>query len=70
MNYREVYGRIEERVTRRRYLLLESLAEAIADDLLESYPAVAEVVVRARKPNVPFPGALSHVEVEIRRERA
>ncbi len=70
VNYREVYSHIEERVTRKRYLLLEALAEAIADDLLERFPQVREVVVRARKPNVPFPGALSHVEIEIHRERA
>ncbi|HVP38421.1 MAG TPA: dihydroneopterin aldolase [Candidatus Saccharimonadales bacterium] len=70
INYREVYGYIEARVTQKRYLLLESLAESIAEDLLARYPAVSEIVVRARKPNVPFPGALSHVEVEIHRRRA
>jgi dihydroneopterin aldolase len=69
INYREVYLRVEERVTQKRYLLLEALAEAIADDMLEHYPSAEEVVVRVRKPNVPFAGAMSHVEVEIHRER-
>ena len=68
INYRDVYQRIENRVTREKYLLLEALAEAIAKDLLESFPA-HEVVIRARKPNVPFAGSLSHVEVEIRRSK-
>jgi len=69
INYREVYRRIEDRVTRERYLLLEALAEAIAQDLLAHY-RIDAVIVRARKPNVPFAGAMSHVGVEILRSRA
>ena len=69
INYREVYRRIEDRVTQERYLLLEALAEGIAQDLLANYK-IDVVVVRARKPNVPFAGAMSHVGVEITRSRA
>ncbi len=69
VNYRQVYERVAERVTGERYVLLEALAEALAQDLLRRYPAVQRVIVRARKPNVPFAGAMSHVEVAIERER-
>lgn len=69
INYRDVYGRVEDRVTGKRYLLLEALAEAIAQDLFVTYPGILEVLIRARKPNVPFAGAMSHVGVEIHRKR-
>ena len=69
INYRDVYTRIEDRVTGERYMLLEALAEAIASDLFVTYPRIQKVRIRARKPNVPFAGSMSHVGVEILRDR-
>jgi dihydroneopterin aldolase len=50
--------------------LIESLAEAVAGDLLATFPAQA-VTVTVRKPNVPIAGvSLRAVGVRIRRERS
>ena len=50
--------------------LLESLAEAVAGDLLAQFPVVDEAVVRIRKPAVRLGGPLDHASVEIHRTRA
>jgi len=49
--------------------LIETLAEAIAQKVLEASAdrGVDEVVVRVRKPDVPLPGELDHASVEITR---
>jgi dihydroneopterin aldolase len=49
--------------------LIETLAEAIAEKVLEGSEdsGVEEVVVRVRKPDVPLPGELDHASVEITR---
>ena len=51
--------------------LIETLAEAIAEKVLEGSEdsGVEEVVVRVRKPDVPLPGELDHASVEITRRR-
>ena len=49
--------------------LVESLAEAIARNLLATSPAVEEVLVRVRKPDVDLEGPLDYAGVEIRRSR-
>ncbi len=64
VDYRQVYASVEEVITGTRYKLLESLARAVQHRLVESFP-VREVRVRVRKPNVPFLGGMSHVEVEV-----
>lgn len=64
IDYREIYRVLEEIVTGRRFKLLETIARAIRAELLARFPA-SHVRVRVRKPNVPFPGGLSHVEVEV-----
>jgi 7,8-dihydroneopterin aldolase/epimerase/oxygenase len=48
--------------------LLESIAEAIATELLARFPVDA-VVVRVRKPGVRLGGPLEHAAVEIQRTR-
>ena len=49
--------------------LLEGIAEAIAVELLASFPRVEGVKVRAKKPGVPLRGLVEHAGVEIERER-
>jgi 7,8-dihydroneopterin aldolase/epimerase/oxygenase len=48
VDYREVAARVEEVSDSRRFALLEALAGAVADALLESFP-VASARVRVRK---------------------
>jgi 7,8-dihydroneopterin aldolase/epimerase/oxygenase len=68
IDYEKVYRLVEKTVADTRFRLIESLARAVAVSLLAAFP-VQEVVVRVQKPNVPFAGTMSAVEVELRRTR-
>jgi len=68
VDYAQVYALIREIEGGKQYSLLEALAEDIAQRLLERFPA-REVIVRARKTEVPVGGVMDHVEVEITRAR-
>jgi dihydroneopterin aldolase len=51
--------------------LIESVAEAIAAEVLEQIPAITGIVVTLRKPEAPIKGSvLRNAGVRIRRERA
>ena len=62
-----VYAQVMDVATGRKHRLLESLGQDICDSLIEHNP-VSRVTVRLRKPNLPFPNNLSHVEICITRE--
>ncbi|UNC93910.1 dihydroneopterin aldolase [Candidatus Contubernalis alkalaceticus] len=64
--YVELYEKIKRLVQRERYNILETLAEKIAEMVLED-PLAVEVVVLIKKPWAPIPGNLDYVGVEIRR---
>ena len=49
--------------------LIETLAERVATETLERFPAVSGVVVRVRKPAVRLAVPVDHASVEIRRAR-
>lgn len=51
VDYTAVVGRVREVNGSRRFNLIEALAAAIADDLMERFP-VSRVRVRVRKPHV------------------
>ena len=63
VDYRDVADAVRELSGERRFDLLEALAAAVADRLLERFPAVASVVVRVRKPQVALPVEWSGVTV-------
>lgn len=69
LDYRRVYELVREQVEERRFHLVEALAEAIARALRNELGATGleKLTVRVRKPQVPLPGVLDHVEVEINR---
>ena len=71
VDYREVFEICRSVIEGPSRLLVEALAEEIAQKLLAlSEPLGAtDVVVRVRKPNAPLPGRLDHAAVEIRRSR-
>ncbi len=66
------YVRLQEAVVAisaaKRFHLLESLADAIAEQLLAQFPA-SEVIVRVRKPGVSAGVVLDTVEVECRKTK-
>ena len=63
-----VYRLTEEIVCERRFNLIETLAEEIADSLLEKFKAAA-VTVAVKKPAPPIAGAMDSAEAEVRRVR-
>jgi dihydroneopterin aldolase len=68
LDYTKVYRMLKDLVEHGSYKLLEALAGVVADELLKNFP-VDRVVVRVRKPNVPFSASLTNVEVELERSR-
>lgn len=68
IDYEKVYRLVEETVAQSQCRLLEALARTLIDRLLAGFPA-DEVTVRVQKPNVPFQGTMSAVEVELTRRR-
>ncbi len=69
VDYGRVYDTVRTIVESTTFNLIEALAEAIGHELLADFPAVDEVVVRVRKPEVQLGGPLAHAAVEIRRRR-
>jgi dihydroneopterin aldolase len=63
VDYREVAARVREVSESGAFHLLEALAAAVADALLERFP-VARVRVRVRKPDVRLPVEYAAVSVE------
>lgn len=68
INYAEVYQYVKLLVEEHRFNLLEALAEAIADLILDKFPVV-RIVVNIRKPSAPVAGIFDYVEVSIEREQ-
>jgi dihydroneopterin aldolase len=71
VDYRAVFEICRSIVEGPSRQLIESLAESIAEAVLERSAAAeaTAVVVRVRKPKAPLPGQLDHVAVEITRLR-
>ncbi|WP_406854068.1 dihydroneopterin aldolase [Alsobacter sp. KACC 23698] len=67
------YGAVADLVvaiaTKRRFRIIEGLAEAIAAEILAAQPRVAAVVVKVEKPEAPVEHILDTVSVEIERRR-
>ena len=69
IDYRGVYEATRRVVEETTVELIESLAEAIAREILAAHAGVEEVVVRVRKPDVDLGGPLDYAGVEVRRGR-
>jgi dihydroneopterin aldolase len=63
VDYREVAAAVRELSEARRFDLLEALAPAVADALLERFTQVESVVVRVRKTQLRLPVEWSAVTV-------
>ena len=70
LDYSRVYETVRTIVESTTFNLIEALAEAIAHELLSDFPALEEVVLRVRKPQVQLGGPLAHAGVQIRRRRS
>lgn len=64
ISYVDIYNLVHEAVTQKRFKLLETLAHHIIKMIQTQFP-VSQVSIKIRKPSVPIPGVLDHVEVEL-----
>jgi dihydroneopterin aldolase len=69
VDYREVASAVREVSDGHRYVLLESLAAAVADALLERFP-VERARVRVRKPDVELDPPVEYSAVTAERKRS
>ncbi len=69
VDYREVVALVRELSDGRQFQLLESLAAAVADALLERFPSAEGVRVRVRKPEVDPGAPVDHAAASVRRAR-
>ena len=68
VDYTAVVSRIREISDGRRFNLIEALAAAIADDLLQRFP-VSRVRVRVRKPEVKLDAPAEYTAATVERSR-
>jgi dihydroneopterin aldolase len=68
VDYTEVVARIRAINDGRRFHLIEALAAAVADDLLDNFP-VSTVRVRVRKPEVQLDAPVDHTAATVERVR-
>lgn len=63
-NYADIYARVKNITTQKTFNLIEALAEAIAQDILSSYP-VEQIVVGVKKPHAAISGMFDYMGCEI-----
>ncbi|OPZ72110.1 MAG: Dihydroneopterin aldolase [Firmicutes bacterium ADurb.Bin456] len=69
VDYARVFELAGSIVKGRPYRLIESVAEAVAAAILETFQDVEGVLVRVKKPRAPIPGHFTWMAVEIKRTR-
>ena len=69
VSYASVFATVAEVMTGKSQDLLESVAETIAQNVLQSYAVVEGVKVTVKKPGAPIPGSFAYMAVEITRQR-
>lgn len=70
VSYSDVYRLVVEIGQGRQFQLIETLAEAMAQAILERFPRVEGVQVRVKKQPPPTAGILDYAGVEIYRRRS
>jgi dihydroneopterin aldolase len=70
VDYRELLEVCRQVVEERSFRLLEGIAEAMAADVLERFPSVEMVFVRAKKPGLQLDAEVEHAGIQIERRRA
>ena len=68
IDVRKVYKDVKEIVLEKRFYLIETLAQRVAEGILDRFK-VNEVTVRVRKPVAPLGGLSKGTEIEITRSR-
>lgn len=69
VSYADVYDVIKEIVEKRKFDLIETLAETIASEVLNKFELLHGIDVRIKKPEAPVAGIFDYFGVEIYRGR-
>lgn len=69
IDYEKIYCLLKVLVSEKKYFLLETLADKIADEILKLFNQVNLVKVKVRKPHPPVKGVVDYIEVEVSRNR-
>ncbi|MEZ4633072.1 MAG: 2-amino-4-hydroxy-6-hydroxymethyldihydropteridine diphosphokinase [Deinococcales bacterium] len=69
VSYADIYDLIRHEVTETRHKLIESLANRMAERILEAHPLVEGLTLRVHKPFAPLAGIFRDVYVEVSRQR-
>lgn len=69
VNYAEVFECIRRIAEGEPKLLIEALAEEMAEVVLGQFPALREIVLTVHKPQAPLPGRFQDVSVTVERTR-
>ncbi|MEB3178410.1 MAG: dihydroneopterin aldolase [Nostocaceae cyanobacterium] len=70
LDYRRAISSVQNLVKVSKFALVERLATAIADSILESSPQVTQVQVRLTKPAAPIPDFGGKITIDITRLKA
>ncbi len=70
IDYVEIYQVVKRLVEGPGKFLLETLAEEISREITTRFDRVQRVLVTVRKPQVPMPGILDYVAVQVERGKA
>ncbi|MCR4925850.1 MAG: dihydroneopterin aldolase [Clostridiales bacterium] len=69
VSYAKIIKTIKRVMLEKKYDLIESVAQRIAEQIFEEYPSVEEVTVAVKKPQAPISADFDYVAVEITRKR-
>lgn len=69
VNYAELYELCKEIVENRKFKLIETVSEKIADEVLLQFPKIERCTIKVTKPDPPIPGHYRSVAVEMTRTR-
>lgn len=69
IDYSKAFDIVKNITENKKFRLIEKLANTIAREIMSSFDAVNEIIVRVRKPEAPMNGELDWAQVEIKRSR-
>ena len=69
VSYADIVAQVQEIAVGQRFSIIEALAEAIAGNLLRTFPRIAEIAVTVEKPNAAVAAILESIAVTITRSR-
>jgi len=69
INYAEVYKDIKNITQQNKFMLIEKLAETIAQSILKKYISIEKVKILVKKPQAPIEGEFDWMGVEIERTK-